>query len=108
MSNNQALFQRLLKLHPKKIDLSLDRIKKLLAKLHHPEKSFHNAITVTGTNGKGSVCRFLKSLLEEHGKTVNLYTSPHLQKFNERITLQSSDIDNAFLEEVLTEVEKIN
>ncbi|MBM5786947.1 MAG: bifunctional folylpolyglutamate synthase/dihydrofolate synthase [Pelagibacterales bacterium] len=108
MSNNQALFQRLLRLHPKKIDLSLDRIKKLLAKLHHPERSFHKAITVTGTNGKGSVCRFLKSLLEEHGKTVNLYTSPHLQKFNERITLQANDISDEFLEEVLTEVEKIN
>ena len=81
------LEKKLQQLHPKKIDLSLERINKLLYKLGNPQKKIKNLIHIAGTNGKGSVLAFLKSLIKASGYTVNTYTSPHLIKFNERINL---------------------
>ena len=93
---------RLLTLHPKKIDLSLERIKVLLKELKNPQDKIKNVINCVGTKGKGSTCAFLKSILEEHGKTVNMYVSPHLQRFNERIILKDKEISDQLLNEVLS------
>jgi dihydrofolate synthase/folylpolyglutamate synthase len=78
---------RLTALHPKRIDLSLGRIERLLAALGHPERQLPPVIHVAGTNGKGSTVAFLRAMLEAAGKRVHVYTSPHLVRFNERIRL---------------------
>ena len=100
-SSNKALLDQLLSLHPKKIDLSLDRIKILLQKLNNPQDKLKNVINCVGTKGKGSTCAFLKSILEHHGKSVNMYVSPHLQRFNERIILKDKEISDELLNKVL-------
>ena len=85
----QFLLNRLYQLNPPdRIELTLDRIQRLLKDLKHPEQQLSNVITVTGTNGKGSTCEYLKNILKEHGYSVNVYTSPHIVKFNERIFLK--------------------
>ncbi len=99
---------RLEKYHPQYIDLSLQRIKRLLKSLGNPEQKCPNIIHIAGTNGKGSTLAFLSSMLKAEGKTVNSYTSPHLISFNERITLNGQNIENDELELCLTEVEKKN
>ncbi len=82
-----AIVARLAALHPKRIDLSLDRIERLLAALDHPERKLPPVIHVAGTNGKGSTIAFLRAILEAAGKRVHSYTSPHLVRFNERFRL---------------------
>ena len=82
-----AILARLTALHPKRIDLSLDRIERLLAALGHPEQRLPPVIHVAGTNGKGSTIAFLRAMLEAAGKRVHVYTSPHLVRFNERFRL---------------------
>jgi dihydrofolate synthase/folylpolyglutamate synthase len=82
-----AIVARLAALHPKRIDLSLDRVQRLLAALDHPEKKLPPVIHVAGTNGKGSTLAFLRAILEAAGKRVHVYTSPHLVRFNERYRL---------------------
>ena len=99
---------RFQKLHPKKIDLSLDRSKKLLQKLGNPEKKINNPIIIAGTNGKGSTTNILKSILEAHGKTCSSYISPNLVKVNERIIFEDKEISDEFLTEVLLETERVN
>jgi dihydrofolate synthase/folylpolyglutamate synthase len=78
---------RLTALHPKRIDLSLTRIERLLATLDHPERKLPPVIHIGGTNGKGSVIAFMRAMLEEAGYRVHVYTSPHLVRFNERYRL---------------------
>jgi dihydrofolate synthase/folylpolyglutamate synthase len=78
---------RLLKLHPKRIDLSLDRMWRLLEALGHPERQLPPVIHVAGTNGKGSIVAFMRAILEAAGLRVHVYTSPHLVRFNERFRL---------------------
>jgi len=78
---------RLTKLHPKLIDLSLDRIARLLAALDHPERKLPPVIHVAGTNGKGSTIAFLRAILEAAGLSVHVYTSPHLVRIHERFRL---------------------
>ena len=78
---------RCLALHPKLIDLSLDRIRGLLARMHHPERRLPPVIHVAGTNGKGSTIAFMRAILEAAGLRVHVYTSPHLVRFHERIRL---------------------
>ena len=102
------LLIRLQKLHPRKIDLSLDRSKKLLQKLGNPEKKINNPIVIAGTNGKGSTTNILKSILEAHGKTCSSYISPNLVKVNERIIFGNEEISDEFLTEVLLETERVN
>ena len=73
---------RLERLHPRLIDLSLDRLRVLLASLGHPEKRLPPVIHVAGTNGKGSTCAFIRAMAEAAGQRVHVYTSPHLVHFN--------------------------
>jgi len=104
----QTILKRLLQLHPKSIDLSLHRIKRLLKELNNPEKKIINAIQVVGTNGKHSFCAALREIFETAGYTVNLNTSPSLRKFNERYYFSGKYISDDQLYDLLTEVEKIN
>jgi len=87
MSPYESIISRLLTLHPKRIDLSLDRIRRLLDKLGHPERKIPPVIHVAGTNGKGSTVAFMRAVLEAAGRSVHVYTSPHLVRFNERFRL---------------------
>lgn len=107
-----ALLARLAGLHPKKIDLSLGRIERLLAELGHPERQVPPVVHVAGTNGKGSTVAFMRAMLEAAGKRVHVYTSPHLVRFNERIRLAAPGggrlIDDAELVDVLGECERVN
>ena len=95
-------------LHPKVIDLSLDRVETLLERLGNPERQLPPIIHVAGTNGKGSLIAFLRAMLEAAGHRVHVYISPHLISFNERIRLAGKLIDNNALSNVLEECEKLN
>src|SRR5690348_4351066 len=87
MDQIDTIVARLNELHPKRIDLSLDRVQKLLAALDHPERKLPPVIHVAGTNGKGSTVAFLRTIMEAAGLRVHAYTSPHLVRFNERFRL---------------------
>src|ERR1700749_3415134 len=82
-----AILARLLALHPKRIDLSLDRMWRILAALGNPERRLPPVIHVAGTNGKGSTVAFMRAILEAAGKRVHVYTSPNLVRINERFRL---------------------
>ena len=90
MTSIDSLVSRLTALHPKRIDLSLDRVQRLLAALGHPERKLPPVIHVAGTNGKGSTIAFLRAILEAAGQRVHVYTSPHLVRFNERFRIGKS------------------
>ena len=107
-ASSDAILERLLSLHPKRIDLVLDRIKRLLAALGHPERKLPPAIHVAGTNGKGSTCAFARAMLEAQGLRVHVYTSPHLVRFHERIRLAGRLIDEDELASYLDECERVN
>ena len=104
----QNILKRLLQLHPKRTDLSLNRIKRLLKDLNNPQKKIENAIQVVGTNGKHSVCSALREIFETAGYSVNMNISPSLRKFNERYYLSGSYISDDELHDLLIEVERIN
>lgn len=99
---------RFLALHPKLIDLSLSRIERLLSALGNPERSLAPVIHVAGTNGKGSTSAFLRAFLEAGGKRVQVYSSPHLVDFHERIRLTGGPIREDALIDVLRECEDAN
>ena len=103
----QKILARLQKLHPKEIDLSLDRIKNLCKKLGNPQDNL-DCISVVGTNGKYSTIQTIRAILSEAKINCNIYTSPHIQKINERFIYNNNEIDNDKLAELLTEVESIN
>ncbi len=90
---SDRVLDRLTRLHPKVIDLTLGRIERLLAALGHPELRLPPVIHVAGTNGKGSVVAMLRAGLEATGARVHVYTSPHLARFHERIRLAGALID---------------
>jgi len=104
----QNILKRLLQLHPKSVDLSLNRIKRLLKDLNNPQKEIENAIQVIGTNGKHSVCSILREIFETAGYSVNMNISPSLRKFNERYYLAGKNISDNELHDLLIEVERIN
>ncbi len=104
----QKILKRLLQLHPKRIDLSLDRIKRLLKNLNNPEKKILNPVQVVGTNGKHSFCSTLREIFETAGYTVNMNISPSLRRFNERYYISGNYISDDRLYDLLIEVEKIN
>jgi dihydrofolate synthase/folylpolyglutamate synthase len=103
---------RLTALHPKLIDLSLDRMWRLLAALGHPERSLPPVVHVAGTNGKGSTIAFMRAILEAAGLRVHVYTSPHLVRFNERFRLgavgEGRLVSDQELIEALAECERAN
>lgn len=102
---SDEILVRLSALHPKLIDLSLGRIERLLEKLGAPHRRLPPVIHVAGTNGKGSTCAFLRSILEASGKRVHVYASPHLVRFHERIRLSGKLIDEDELSALLEECE---
>ena len=108
----EALIARLAKLHPKKIDLSLGRIERLLQRLGNPERKQAPAIHVAGTNGKGSTVAFLRAILEAAGLGVHVYTSPNLVRFNERVRLATPGggvhVSDEELADALAECERVN
>ncbi|MEJ0025109.1 MAG: folylpolyglutamate synthase/dihydrofolate synthase family protein [Rhizomicrobium sp.] len=103
-----AVLERLLDLHPKKIDLALDRILRLLHDLGDPHLKMPPTIHVAGTNGKGSVCAFSRAMLEAQGLKVHMHTSPHLVRFHERIRIAGSLISEDELVATLEECERVN
>lgn len=107
-TRSTAILERLLSLHPKKIDLALDRIQRLLADLGHPERKLAPVIHVAGTNGKGSVCAFSRAMLEAQGLRVHVHISPHLVRFHERIRIAGELISEDELAATLEEVERVN
>jgi len=107
-TRSTAILERLLTLHPKKIDLALDRIQRLLADLGHPERKLAPVIHVAGTNGKGSVCAFTRAMLEAQGLRVHVHISPHLVRFHERIRIAGELISEDELAATLEEVERVN
>lgn len=102
------ILQRLTALHPKAIDLSLDRIRALLTKLGDPHLQLPPVFHVAGSKGKGSTTAFLRAMLEAAGYRVHAYTSPHLVRFNERIRLAGELIDDAKLIALLERCESVN
>ena len=102
------LVARLHALHPQVIDLSLDRVTAVLARLGNPERALPPLIHVAGTNGKGSTCAFIRAMAEAAGQRVHAFTSPHLVRFNERIVLAGSEVTDDALEAALAEVEGAN
>src|SRR6201991_418663 len=107
-ARSTAILDRLLALHPKKIDLALDRMLRLLAALDNPQLKLPPVIHVAGTNGKGSACAFSRAMLEAQGLRVHTHTSPHLVRFHERIRLAGRLISEEALVSLLKEVEQVN
>jgi dihydrofolate synthase/folylpolyglutamate synthase len=103
-----AVIERLHLLYPRMIDLSTVRLDRLLGQLGDPHLHLPPVIHVAGTNGKGSVCAFLRAIGEAAGMRVHVFTSPHLVRFNERIRIAGAIIDDATLEAALEEVERVN
>ncbi|MGH6767489.1 MAG: bifunctional folylpolyglutamate synthase/dihydrofolate synthase, partial [Xanthobacteraceae bacterium] len=112
MSSIDTIVTRLLALHPKLIDLSLDRMWRILGALNHPERHLPPVIHVAGTNGKGSTIAFMRAILEAAGLRVHVYTSPHLVRFNERFRLgakgQGVLVSDGALADALKECERAN
>jgi len=105
---SDLVLERLNRLHPKIIDLSLERTWRLLERLGHPERRLPPVVHVAGTNGKGSVVAYLRAMLEAAGYRVHAYTSPHLVRFHERIRLAGKLIEEPALLTVLKECESLN
>lgn len=105
---SDLILARLADLHPKKIDLSLGRVQRLLADLDHPERRLPPVVHVAGTNGKGSTLAMLHAMADAAGLRAHRYISPHLVRFAERIMLHGAPIDEDRLEACLDQVEKVN
>ena len=103
----QKILSRFQKLHPKEIDLSLDRIKKLCIKLGNPQDKI-KAISVVGTNGKNSTINAIFSILKEANFNCNVYTSPHILRINERFIFNNKELEDDKLADLFEEVENIN
>ncbi len=112
MAGIDSLIARLTALHPKKIDLSLERMHRILAALDHPERRLPPVIHVAGTNGKGSTIAFMRAILEAAGLIVHVYSSPHLVRFNERFRIGGEHegrlVDDAELAAALAQCERAN
>ena len=110
ISNEQIdkLLDELLELHPKRIDLSLDRVCNLLEKLNNPQNKINNIVHIAGTNGKFSTLKFIQDILKSNNKSTNAYISPHLIRFNERFQLMDKEISNEELYSVLNKVKDFN
>ena len=105
--NLQKILNRLQKLHPKEIDLSLNRVQNLCKKLGNPQEKL-KCISIVGTNGKYSTIQAIRAILKEASINVNIYSSPHIQKINERFIYNDEEISDEHLAKLLMEVEEIN
>lgn len=108
MSLLDEKLKKLEELHPKRIDLTLDRVLRLLEKLGNPHLRLPPIIHVAGTNGKGSTVAFMRAMAEAAGLRVHAYTSPHLIRFNERIRLKGELVSDQELLNVFDEIETVN
>jgi dihydrofolate synthase/folylpolyglutamate synthase len=112
MTELDSLLEALGALHPRRIDLSLERIERLLAALGNPQERLPPVIHVAGTNGKGSTVAFLRAMLEAGGNSVHVYTSPHLVRFNERIRIgrprRGQLVEDSALIAAIREVQEAN
>ena len=108
LSKSDVVLDRLLSLHPKIIDLTLDRVTRLLKKLNNPEDKISQVVHIAGTNGKGSTQAFLRAAIESSGESAHVYTSPHLTRFHERIRVAGSLISENVLVDILNECELAN
>ena len=108
INKTEKLLAQLVKLHPKYIDLSLDRLKILLKKLGNPHLNLPPTIHIAGTNGKGSTLSFLQNILKNNKYTCHAYISPHLNRFNERIIINNKEINTNKLYNTLRLIKKIN
>jgi dihydrofolate synthase / folylpolyglutamate synthase len=108
MNPQDAIVSRFAPLHPKRIDLSLGRIERLLADLGAPQNRLPPVVHVAGTNGKGSTIAFMRAALEAAGKRVHVYTSPHLIRFNERIRLAGDLVDDERMFAAFDRCEEVN
>src|ERR1044072_2143552 len=112
MTPVDSILARLLALHPRRIALSLDRMRRVLERLGSPEKRVPPTVHVAGTNGKGSTIAFLRAMLEAAGESVHVYTSPNLVRVTERVRLGSPAggllVSDAELAEALAECERAN
>ena len=106
LNDSQTILNRLQKLHPKEIDLSLDRVKNLCKKLGNPQKDL-KYISVVGTNGKYSTIQALRATLKEANIKCNIYTSPHIQRINERFIFNDEEISDSD-PDLLVKVEEVN
>jgi dihydrofolate synthase/folylpolyglutamate synthase len=104
----EQIAARLERLHPRLIDLSLDRLLTLLDRLDHPERRLPPIVHVAGTNGKGSTCAFIRAMAEAAGQRVHVYTSPHLVRFNERIRVGGALVSDDRLIATMERIERIN
>jgi dihydrofolate synthase/folylpolyglutamate synthase len=107
-SGSDAILERMMTLHPKVIDLTLDRVHRLLAALGNPERRLPPVIHIAGTNGKGSTQAMIRAGLEATGARVHAYTSPHLARFHERIRLAGTLISEPALTALLDECVQAN
>jgi dihydrofolate synthase/folylpolyglutamate synthase len=110
---SDALLAEMLLLHPKLIDLSLGRVERLLNKVGNPHLRLPPIVHIAGTNGKGSVTAYLKAMIEASGRRVHIYTSPHLVRFHERISLAGDDgrsrpVNEKELVDILMRVRAVN
>ena len=103
-----AVLGRLMALHPKVIDLSLDRMRRLLSRLDDPERALPPVVHIAGTNGKGSTLAMIRAGLAGVGEAAHAYTSPHLARFNERIRVAGGLIADDALAALLRECEDAN
>ena len=108
ITKTDLILKEFINLHPKYIDLSLNRLGKLLKKLGNPHKKLPPTIHIAGTNGKGSTLSFIKNILINNNYSVHTYTSPHLEKFSERICINNHQINASRLLNTLRYVKKIN
>lgn len=108
MISASVLLDRLKALHPKMIDLSLARMHRILGALGNPEARLPPVIHVAGTNGKGSLVAYLRAMFEAAGYRAHVYISPHLVRFNERITIAGQPIDEIDLARILAHCERVN
>ena len=108
ISKTDQLLKEFINLHPKYIDLSLNRLEYLLEKLGNPHKNLPLTIHIAGTNGKGSTLSFIKNILQNNNYSVHTYTSPHLEKFSERININNKQVSANRLLKSLQFVKEIN
>jgi len=106
--SSDAILERLLSLHPKIIDLTLDRVWRLLADMGEPQRALPPVVHIAGTNGKGSTLAMIRAGMAATGKTAHAYTSPHLARFHERVRIAGELISEPDLAAVLAECERVN